>query len=133
MKKIFAALYLCGVGILATAGNAGAAQIYHYAEPGSNGVLKLEDNPDGTWLSIETANEKGHTCEVSGYECVLNGSQYTCTPHEGDDPGEPPIILDVSGGKTLIVRQAPGAKSPDGMGANFCGATGAITGKYTRK
>lgn len=129
MKKV-----VIGLAVLATAGffgasNALADMVYDYAEPGSAGTLTLAETPDGLFMTIETTNAKGHTCDLSNYECMPKGSQYDCGPHEGGDPEMVPLVLKIMPDKSLILQPAKGAKSPDGFGA-FCGATGSLTGKY---
>lgn len=120
---VFAIVAVYGVS------NAFADKIYNYSEPGFSGQLTFEDTPDGIFMSIETASDKGHTCELSYYECSLKGTQYQCQPHEGGDPDMVPLVIKIMPDKSLRLQAAKGSKSPDGYGA-FCGANGRLTGKY---
>lgn len=104
--------------------------VYEYAEKGNGGELTLQDTPDGYFLTIATGNERGHTCDLSGYECVRKGSQFDCFPHEGDDPDMIPLTIKIMKDKSIRVAAAKKGKSLD---SNFCGTTATLSGKYVPK
>lgn len=132
MKKNFIGFVCLAVIIIFGASNAFADRSYDYAEKGFGGQLILQDTPDGIFLSIETSNGKGHTCDLSSYECIRKGQQYQCIPHEGGNPDQVPLVIRIMPDKSLLVQPAKGVKSPDGFG-EFCGTGGRLTGKYVPK
>lgn len=127
MKKTLFVLILTAAFVTGATFARADDKTYKFAEPNHSGELKMEEFDENVWmLSIETANAKGNTCELGGYECVLQGSTYECQLHGGDGPNLP-LVMKIQPDKSIIVAAA---KKGQSLENDFCGMGAQISGRY---